>query len=49
MPLMVGLYIAVALAWLHRFDDVALTRWDIMGATIALIGMAVIALQPVNN
>lgn len=41
-----GMYIAVALAWLHWVDGVALTRWDVAGASIALIGMAVIALQP---
>jgi small multidrug resistance family-3 protein len=42
------MYIAVALAWLHWVDGVALTRWDVMGAAIALIGMAVIALQPAS-
>ncbi|MBT9520888.1 MAG: YnfA family protein [Dechloromonas sp.] len=41
-----GMYIAVALVWLHIVDGVALTRWDITGAGIALTGMAVIALQP---
>jgi len=40
------MYIAVALLWLRLVDGVALTRWDIAGATIALVGMAVIALQP---
>lgn len=41
-----GMYIAVALVWLHFVDGVALTRWDVAGAGIALAGMAVIALQP---
>lgn len=41
-----GMYIAVALLWLHFVDGVALTRWDVLGAGIALVGMAVIALQP---
>lgn len=41
-----GMYITVALLWLRFVDGVALTRWDVAGATIALIGMAVIALQP---
>lgn len=41
-----GMYIAVALVWLHFVEGVALTRWDIAGAGIALIGMAVIVLQP---
>lgn len=41
-----GMYIAVALLWLHWVDGVALTRWDALGACLALMGMAVIALQP---
>jgi small multidrug resistance family-3 protein len=41
-----GMYIAVALLWLRFVDGVALTRWDIAGAAMALLGMAVIALQP---
>jgi small multidrug resistance family-3 protein len=40
------MYIAVALVWLRVIDGVALTRWDVAGAGIALAGMAVIALQP---
>ncbi|MFM2059967.1 MAG: Uncharacterized YnfA/UPF0060 family [Pseudomonadota bacterium] len=41
-----GMYIAVALAWLHFVDGVALTRWDWAGAAVAVAGMAIIALQP---
>lgn len=41
-----GMYIAVALLWLRLVDGIALTRWDLAGAAIALVGMAVIALQP---
>jgi small multidrug resistance family-3 protein len=41
-----GMYIAVALVWLHFVDGVALTRWDVAGASIALVGMTLIALQP---
>ncbi|MBB5214024.1 YnfA family protein [Parapusillimonas granuli] len=41
-----GMYITVALLWLRFVDGVALTRWDVGGALIALAGMAVIALQP---
>jgi small multidrug resistance family-3 protein len=41
-----GMYIAVALLWLRLVDGVALSRWDIAGASLALAGMAVIALQP---
>jgi len=35
--------------WLHFVDGVALTRWDFVGAAIALVGMAVIALQPATG
>ncbi|PKO55456.1 MAG: YnfA family protein [Betaproteobacteria bacterium HGW-Betaproteobacteria-21] len=41
-----GMYIAAALVWLRVVDGVSLTRWDVSGAAIALVGMAVIALQP---
>jgi small multidrug resistance family-3 protein len=41
-----GMYIAMALLWLYLVDGVALTRWDLAGTSIALVGMAVIALQP---
>lgn len=41
-----GMYIAVALLWLRFVDGVPLSRWDVAGATIALCGMALIALQP---
>ena len=41
-----GMYIAVALVWLWLVDGVTLTLWDLAGASIALVGMAVIALQP---
>jgi small multidrug resistance family-3 protein len=44
-----GMYIAVALLWLHFVDGIALTRWDLAGAAIALVGMAIIALQPATS
>ena len=31
---------------IHFVDGVNLTRWDVAGASVALVGMAVIALQP---
>jgi small multidrug resistance family-3 protein len=37
-----GVYIAVALVWLWRVDGVALTRWDLTGAAVALAGMGII-------
>jgi len=42
-----GVYIAVALVWLRFVDGVSLTRWDVVGACIALVGMAVIVMQPI--
>jgi small multidrug resistance family-3 protein len=44
-----GMYIAVALLWLRWVDGIALTRWDWLGAALALSGMAVIALQPAQQ
>ncbi|SHN32484.1 small multidrug resistance family-3 protein [Duganella sacchari] len=41
-----GAYICVALLWLRFVDGVALSRFDAIGAVLALAGMAVIALQP---
>jgi small multidrug resistance family-3 protein len=41
-----GMYIAVALLWLRFVDGIALSRFDMIGAGLALAGMAVIALQP---
>lgn len=41
-----GVYIAVALLWLWQVDGVTPTRWDLLGGTIALIGMTVIMLAP---
>jgi small multidrug resistance family-3 protein len=41
-----GVYIAVALMWLRFVDGIPLTRWDVSGAVIALVGMAVIVMQP---
>jgi small multidrug resistance family-3 protein len=41
-----GIYIAVALLWLRYVDGAALTRWDIAGACVALLGMAIIVIQP---
>ncbi|MHB1094336.1 YnfA family protein [Thiobacillus sp.] len=41
-----GVYIAVALIWLWQVEGVTPTRWDLLGAGIALAGMAIIVLQP---
>lgn len=41
-----GVYIAVALLWLWAVDGVTPTRWDILGAGIAIMGMAIIMFAP---
>jgi small multidrug resistance family-3 protein len=41
-----GVYVAVALAWLWLVDSVRPSVWDIVGASIALTGMAVIMFAP---
>lgn len=37
-----GVYVAVALLWLWRVDGVTLTAWDLGGAPVSLLGMAII-------
>lgn len=44
-----GMYIAVALLWLRFVDGIALSRFDMAGAALALGGMAVIAFQPATS
>ncbi|MES2090350.1 MAG: YnfA family protein, partial [Pseudomonadota bacterium] len=44
-----GMYIAVALAWLWLVDGITPTPSDIAGVGIALVGMAIIALQPATS
>ncbi|MFT3804549.1 MAG: YnfA family protein [Burkholderiaceae bacterium] len=41
-----GVYIGVALMWLWAVDRIRPTAWDLAGAAIALVGMAVIIWQP---
>ncbi len=41
-----GIYIFTALMWLRFVDQVALTRWDILGGIIVLCGAGLIILQP---
>jgi len=41
-----GVYVAVALAWLWLVDSVRPSAWDIVGAAVALTGMAIIVLGP---
>ena len=41
-----GIYIFTALLWLRYVDQVYLSRWDIVGGAVVLIGAAMIILQP---
>ncbi|KPN19702.1 YnfA family protein [Luteimonas terrae] len=41
-----GVYVAVALVWLWRVDGIVPSRWDLAGAALCLLGMAVIMFAP---
>ncbi|WP_425334843.1 YnfA family protein [Myxococcus stipitatus] len=41
-----GVYIAVALAWLWWVEGERPTAWDVVGACVAILGMAIIVLGP---
>ena len=41
-----GVYIFVAIFWLWIVDGIKPTQWDVIGAGIALIGMAIIMFSP---
>jgi small multidrug resistance family-3 protein len=38
------MYVATALIWLRLVDGVRLSAFDIIGASVALVGMAIIVL-----
>ena len=40
-----GIYIFSALLWLRYVDQVALTRWDIVGGLVVIFGAMLIILQ----
>lgn len=44
-----GVYIFVAIFWLWAVDGIQPTKWDIVGAAVALVGMAIIMLAPRNG
>lgn len=44
-----GVYIFVALLWLWLVDGIRPTLWDILGVSVALLGMAIIMLAPRNS
>jgi small multidrug resistance family-3 protein len=41
-----GVYVGVAILWLWLVDGARPTAWDLVGASIAVLGMAVIILGP---
>ncbi len=41
-----GIYIFVAILWLWLVDGVTPTTWDFVGASVAVIGMAIIIFAP---
>ena len=41
-----GIYILTALMWLRYVDQVILTRWDILGGFVVVLGAMIIILQP---
>ena len=41
-----GVYVGVAILWLWLVDGNRPTSWDLVGASIAVIGMAIIMLGP---
>jgi len=41
-----GVYIGVAIVWLWLVDSVRPTMWDLVGAAVAILGMAIIMFAP---
>lgn len=41
-----GIYVATALVWLWLVDGQQPDRWDLLGGTVAIAGMAIIAFAP---
>ena len=41
-----GIYIFTALMWLKYVDQVNLSRWDLMGGLVVIMGALIIILQP---
>lgn len=41
-----GIYICTALIWLKYVDQVNLTRWDMFGGMVVVLGALIIILQP---
>ncbi len=44
-----GAYVAMALVWLWIVEGIRPDRWNVIGASISLIGMEIIAFAPRNQ
>jgi small multidrug resistance family-3 protein len=44
-----GVYVAAAIIWLWAIDGERPGRWDLLGACVTLIGMAIIMFAPRGN
>jgi small multidrug resistance family-3 protein len=44
-----GIYVTVAVFWLWWIDGVQPDRWDIIGVSVTVIGMSLIAFGPHTN
>ena len=44
-----GVYVTMAILWLWAVDGIRPTTWDILGTTVALLGMAIIMFAPRNT
>ncbi|MGZ0077197.1 YnfA family protein [Methylomonas sp. YC3] len=43
-----GVYIFVAILWLWLVDGITPSLWDIVGSSVALVGMSIIMFAPKN-
>lgn len=41
-----GVYICMAIVWLWSVDGIRPTFWDLLGSSVALLGMAIIMFAP---
>ena len=41
-----GVYVAMAIIWLWLVDGIRPSQWDLLGAAVALLGMAIIIFAP---
>ena len=41
-----GIYIFTALMWLRFVDQISLSRWDLLGGAVVILGALIIIMQP---